>query len=166
MLIIGQFVLGAMAADMPVSPGKIDLFVWHKSLGVTILLFVIVRIGWRLTNPAPGLPTSIPAHERRLAHVSHGLLYGLMIAVPLSGWVVSDASRIPFRIFWSIPTPDLLPASRETSELAASIHGFLVVLLIVLVGVHVLAALRHHFVKHNDVLLRMLSRRESSGDRI
>jgi len=162
-LIVGQFVLGAVAADMPVSPVKLDLFVWHKSVGVAILVLVIVRVGWRLANPAPGLPISIPIHERQLAHLSHGLLYSLMIAVPLSGWVVSDASRIPFRIFWSIPTPDLLPAKREVSELAANVHEILVVLMIVLVAVHVLAALRHHFVKRNDVLLRMLPKRESFG---
>lgn len=164
-LIVGQFVLGAVAADMSVSPFKLDLFVWHKSFGVTILLLVMLRLGWRLTNRAPGLPTSVPTHERQLARINHGLLYGLMIAVPLSGWIVSDTSRIPFRIFWSIPTPDLLPVNREVSELAAGVHETLVVLMIVLVAVHVLAAFRHHFVKHNDVLLRMLPRRESFGDR-
>jgi len=164
-LIIGQFVLGAVAADMPVSPVKFDLFVWHKSLGVTILLLVILRLIWRLTNPVPRLPTGVPARERRLAHTSHYLLYGFTIIVPLSGWIVSDTSRIPFRIYWSIPTPDLMPASREVSELAANVHGFLVVLMIVIIAVHVLAALRHHFVTHNDVLLRMLPWRGSSGDR-
>lgn len=155
-LIIGQFVLGDIAADAPVSPAKLDLFVWHKSLGATILLLVFLRLAWRLSNPVPALPQSLSRRERQLARLGHGLLYGLMVAVPISGWVVSDASRIPFRIFWSLPTPDLLASNRELSESAAEVHEALVALLALTVLGHILAALHHHFMKHNDVLLKML----------
>jgi len=165
LMIVGQFVLGLAAEEAPVSPAKFDLFVWHKSFGVTILLLAALRLGWRLGNPPPGLPATIPAAEQKLARAGHSLLYVLMFAVPLSGWIISDTSRIPFRIFWSIPTPDLMNANKETSELAAAVHGGLVVLLAVVVLLHVAAALRHHFVKRNDVLLRMLPLSRSSRKR-
>ena len=155
-LIVGQFVLGDVAHDAPTSPAKFDLFVWHKSLGVTILLLVLARLSWRLANPVPTLPPSLPGLEKRMARLGHGVLYSLMLAVPLSGWVVADASRIPFRLYWSLPTPDFLAADRDVSEAAAEVHEALVMLLAVVVLGHVLAALRHHFIKHNDVLRKML----------
>jgi len=83
--------------------------------------------------------------------------------VPLSGWWISDTSRIPFKAFWLVPMPDLLAADRDMSQLAATVHGILVTALLVLVAVHVLAALRHHFVLHNDTLRRMLPRRRNPG---
>ena len=155
-LIIGQCLLGGAAEEAPVSPEKFDLFVWHKSLGVTILLLVLARLAWRLGNPVPDLPAAVTRRERQLARAGHWLLYGLMIAVPLSGWVVSDSSRIPFRIFWSVPTPDLLTANKDLSELAGETHEFLVTALLLVVAGHVLAALHHHFIRRNNVLLRML----------
>lgn len=155
-LIIGQFVLGVVADEARVSPAKFELFVWHKSFGVTILVLVALRLVWRLANPTPRLPDRIPAIERNLARGGHILLYALMIAVPLSGWVISDTSRIPFRIFWSVPTPDLMQADKGASELAAGIHGALVIMLAIVVLLHAAAALRHHYIGHNDVLARML----------
>ena len=155
-LIIGQTVLGAAAEDAQVSPEKFDLFVWHKSLGVSILLLVLLRIAWRLTNPPPDLPAGLSSRDWQLARAGHCLLYALMIAVPLSGWVASDSSRIPFRIFCSLPTPDLMAANRDLSELAGEIHELLVIALLLVVAGHVLAALHHHFIRHNDVLRRML----------
>ena len=79
-----------------------------------------------------------------------------MIAVPLTGWWVSDTSRIPFRLFWSVPVPDLMEPDRDLSELAAGVHGILTKLLLVVVVVHIIAALRHHLLLRNDTLLRML----------
>jgi len=162
-LILGQLALGRLAEDAPVSPRKLDLFVAHKSVGITILLLVGLRIAWRLAN-APPRPLAIGRWERRLAAAGHTLLYGLMLAVPLTGWWVSDTSRIPFKLFWSIPVPDFMAANRQMSELAGEIHEFLTTALLVVVGLHVLAALRHHFVLRNDTLLRMLPFRRAGSD--
>lgn len=155
-LIIGQLALGSAAEEAPVSPAKFELFVWHKSIGVTILVLVAFRLAWRLVNPTPSLPAETPAVERMLARGGHILLYGLMFAVPLSGWIVSDTSRIPFRIFWSVPTPDLMAVDKGISEAAADVHEGLVTFLMIVVLIHALAALRHHFIKRNDVLRQML----------
>jgi len=159
-LILGQLVLGAVAHEARVSPLKLDLFVWHKSIGVTILLLVILRMAWRLANPPPAPPPDISVWEERLAKAGHRLLYLLMVVVPLTGWWVSDTSRIPFRLFWAVPVPDILAPNREASKLAADAHGMLTKLLLIVIVVHLLAALRHHFLLRNDTLLRMLPFRQ------
>lgn len=157
-----QFALGWVAEDMPISPDKFELFVWHKSIGVTVLLLVALRLAWRLqTTPPQPFASGL---ERRLAKLGHALLYLLMFAVPLSGWWISDTSRIPFRIFWHVPTPDLLEANREASELAASVHGVLTTLLLLLVVGHIVAALRHHFMLRDATLARMLPALRSRRD--
>ncbi len=160
--IFAQFLLGWIAEDMRMSPDKFELFVWHKSIGVTVLLLVALRLAWRL-HSAP--PQSIASgRELLLARVGHASLYVLMFAVPLSGWWISDTSRIPFRIFWHVPTPDLMAANREASELAEQVHGALTTLLLILVVVHILAALRHHFLLKDATLRRMLAIRQTEGD--
>jgi len=160
-LMLGQLVLGTIAEEARVSPLKLDLFVWHKSIGVSILLLVILRVAWRLRNPPPAAPDGIAAWETLLAKVSHGLLYLLMIVVPLTGWWISDTSRIPFRLYWMLPVPDLMAPNRDLSEFAADVHGVLTTLLLAIVIVHILAACRHHFLLRNDILSRMLPTRQN-----
>ena len=156
LLILGQLILGTVAEGYRLSPLKLDLFVWHKSIGVTILLLVILRVLWRLNNPPPAPPDGIPAWETTAARIGHALLYLLMFAVPLTGWLVSDATRIPFKAFWLVPMPDLIAADRDMSDLAAGVHGALTKLLLLVVVIHIAAALRHHFILHNKILTRML----------
>lgn len=163
-LIVGQLVLGWIAEDMRFSPGKLELFVWHKSIGLTILLLVFLRIAWRLRNPPPDPLTDPGLWETRLATLGHRLLYLLIVAVPLTGWWISETSRIPFRLYWQVPVPDLLPADKAWSELAANIHGALTTLLVVVLVIHVLAALRHHFLLRDATLSRMLPDLRRSGD--
>src|SRR5882672_12544278 len=95
-LILAQIALGLMAASWRVSPAKLELFFWHKSTGMLILGLVALRLLWRLANPAPALPPGMPAWERAAARLSHLLLYVLMIALPVTGWMVNSASNIPF----------------------------------------------------------------------
>jgi len=155
-LILAQIALGVMAASWRVSPTKIELFFWHKSTGVLILTLVALRLLWRLANPPPELPSGIAAWERAAARLSHLLLYALMIALPVTGWIVNSASNVPFRIFWLIPLPAIVAPDEPTADLAALVHGGLAALLALALVAHIGAALRHHFVKRNTVLIRML----------
>ncbi len=155
-LILAQIALGLMAASWRVSPTKIELFFWHKSTGMLILLLVALRLLWRLANPAPELPSGMPAWERAAARSSHLLLYALMIALPITGWIVNSASNIPFRIFRLIPLPAIVAPDQYTADLAALVHRGLAALLALVLAAHIGAALRHHFVKRNTVLIRML----------
>ena len=154
-LILAQIALGLMAASWRVSPAKLELFFWHKSNGMLILALVVLRLLWRLANPAPLLPPGMAAWERAGARLSHLLLYALMIALPVTGWIVNSASNIPFRIFWLIPLPAIVAPDKPTADLVAEVHGGLAVLLALVLVAHVAAALRHHYVKRDTVLTRM-----------
>jgi cytochrome b561 len=155
-LIFTQFALGWTAASWRLSPTKLNLFVWHKSTGMVILALVLLRLLWRLANATPALPADTPAWERAAARSSHALLYALMIAMPLSGWIINSAAGVPFSIFWWIPLPPVVAPDKHTAELAALAHFSLFVVLAALLVLHVGAALRHHVVKRNNVLARML----------
>ena len=155
-LIFLQLALGKYAEALDLSPHKLDMFAWHKSVGVSILLLVVLRIAWRLANRPPSPPAGLSKYETRLAQIGHLLLYGLILAVPVSGWIASDTTRVPFKAFFVIPMPDLLEADRSLQDTAASIHEGLIVALLAVVLLHVAAALRHHLLLRNDVLRSML----------
>lgn len=164
MLIAVQVVLGWMAATWRLSPTKLELFVWHKSTGILVLLLVMLRLAWRLTHPVPALPAAMPRWERTAAAASHFLLYAAMLALPLSGWVVNSAAGVPFSIYWLVPLPGIAPVDRHVADVAATAHFTLGILLVALVAIHVGAALRHHFIARDDVLSRMLpGRRKKSS---
>ncbi|MDM0048185.1 cytochrome b [Variovorax sp. J22R115] len=158
-LIFIQFAMGWLAVGWRLSPTKINLFVWHKSIGMLILALVIARLLNRLARPTPPLPADTPAWERAAARWSHALLYVLMIAMPLTGWVINSAAGIPFRIFWQLPLPALIAPDKHTAEVVALVHFALGIALVALLMLHIGAALRHHFVKRNNVLRRMLPSR-------
>jgi cytochrome b561 len=156
LLILVQIGLGFAAALWRLSPLKLELFVWHKSTGVLILVLMLARLAWRLANRSPALPPQTPAWERRAAHASHVLLYLLALALPLSGWVINSAAGVPFSVFWLVPLPSIVAPDERVEELAKLVHFSLLVALCLLLVVHIGAALRHHLIKRNDVLLRML----------
>lgn len=160
-LILVQFVIGSVAEDMKLTPTKLDLFVWHKSIGVTVLVLAVLRLIWRLGNRPPAPPAETPGWEQTLAAIAHWVLYALIFAVPLSGWWISDASKVPFKAFFLVPMPDLIATDRALQEAAAEVHEVLTMTLLVVVIAHIAAALRHHFVLHDDVLRRMLGGRHS-----
>ena len=160
-LILAQFVIGSVAEEMKLTPAKLDLFVWHKSIGVTILALAVLRLLWRLANPPPAMPAGTPRWEQRLAALGHWALYALIFVVPISGWLVSDASRVPFKAYFVLPMPDLIETSRSLQEAAEEVHEVLTMTLLVVFIVHITAALRHHFLLHDDVLRRMLTGRHS-----
>jgi cytochrome b561 len=155
-LIISQFILGPLAESWRLSPTKLDLFVWHKSIGILILALVLLRFLWRLLNPTPALPADLPRWEQFAARVSHILLYLLMFLLPISGWLINSAANIPFKVFWLFPLPDLVQKNKELKELAETLHLALVIGLVLILMVHVGAALRHHFIRKNNVLRGML----------
>jgi cytochrome b561 len=162
-LVLAQICLGWAAVSWRLSPTKLDLFVWHKSIGMLILLLMLVRLLWRSVNVAPSLPAGIAQVERLAAHISHLLLYMLLLLMPLTGWIISSAANIPFRMFWLIPLPAIVQPDKALADEVARVHLALFILLALLLVVHIGAALRHHFVKRNDVLKRMLPGQARAG---
>jgi cytochrome b561 len=132
------------------------LYSWHKWAGVTIFLFVVLRLGWRLLHRPPELPAGMPAWQRKAAEATHVLLYLLMFAVPLSGWLMSSAKGFQTVWFGVLPLPDLLRKDTELGDLLQQLHMLLNFSMAALVLAHAGAALKHHFLDRDDVLVRML----------
>jgi cytochrome b561 len=115
-----------------------------------------VRLAWRWSNPTPTLPDTLKPYERTLARLTHALLYVLLFAVPLSGWLMSSARGFPVSWFGFLQLPDLVPKNKALYEALLTTHGILAWTLGVVATVHLVAALKHHFVLKDDVLRRML----------
>jgi cytochrome b561 len=154
--LLGSFAVGLYMAELPLSPLKLRIYSWHKWAGVTILLFVVLRLGWRLMHRPPELPAGMPAWQIRAAQATHVLLYVLMFAVPLSGWLMSSAKGFQTVYFGVLPLPDLLAKNEDLGKLLEEVHELLNWSMAALVGAHIGAALKHHFVDRDDVLSRML----------
>jgi cytochrome b561 len=157
--ILGTFGLGVYMHELPLSPTKLQLYSWHKWAGVSIFMLVIVRLAWRITHPAPPLPETMPAPLRLAAHGAHWALYGLMFAIPLSGWLMSSAKGFQTVWFGVLPLPDLVAKDKALGETLAGIHEALNWTLLTLVVLHAAAALKHHFIDRDTVLTRMLPHR-------
>ncbi|MEW5891973.1 MAG: cytochrome b [Pseudomonadota bacterium] len=155
-LILAALPLGLTLTELALSPTKLKLYAWHKWLGVTVFALVVLRVVWRLTHPAPPLPASIPAWQQRAAHVLHGLLYLLMLAIPLSGWLMSSAKGFQTVYLGVLPIPDLLAKDAALAETLAALHTWLNYSLIALLLAHVGAALKHQLIDRDAVLGRML----------
>jgi cytochrome b561 len=154
--LIGAFSLGVYMHELPLSPFKLKLYSWHKWAGVSLFMLVLVRLAWRLRHPAPPLPESMPKALRMIAHGAHFALYLLMLAIPLSGWLMSSAKGFQTVWFGIVPLPDLLSKNAELGDLLQSVHEALNLCLAALVIAHIGAALKHHFIDRDDILRRML----------
>lgn len=155
-LIITQYVIAEIADGLPLGPDKVATLARHKSVGITILALAIVRVAWRFANPTPQLPAASRPWERKTAHATQGLLYLLLFAMPLSGWMMSSARNFPVSWFGLVQLPDLVRPSKPLYDTLHETHEILFGVLIAATVLHVLAALKHHFISKNDVLRRML----------
>lgn len=154
--IIGTFAAGFYMVDLPLSPDKLKLYSWHKWAGVSIFVLAVIRLGWRITHPAPALPADTPAWQSLVAHITHWALYFLMLAIPVSGWLMSSAQGFPVVWFGIVPLPDLVGRDKALGELFLQMHVTMNYTLLVLVVLHAAAALKHHFIDRDDILRRML----------
>jgi cytochrome b561 len=155
-LMPGTLALGVYMTDLPFSPEKIQLYSWHKWAGITVFLFALIRLAWRLSYPPPPLPATTPRWQHWASHAAHWALYALMLAIPLSGWLMSSAKGVPTVWFGVIPIPDLLSRDLALGETLHTVHITLNWLFVTLLAAHVGAALKHHWLDRDTVLLRML----------
>lgn len=146
---------GAILAEFVDRPMAGAIMTAHKSIGLTILMLSLLRLGWRLTHGFPPFPPSTPAWDALFARSTHVAFYVLMIAVPLAGWVMVSAGPRPLEWFGLFDWPKL-PVSRATGETAHDTHVILAFTTIGLVVLHVAGALKHHFLDRDDILAGML----------
>lgn len=157
-LLVGLFAVGIYMHELPLSPWKLQVYSWHKWAGVTAFLLVLVRLAWRFTHRPPALPINMSRSAEFAAHAGHTLLYILMIAIPLSGWLMSSAKGVQTVYFGILPIPDLLAKNKELGNVLRDIHAILNYTLAAVVIGHIGAALKHHLIDKDDVLTRMLPR--------
>lgn len=153
LLIAGLVLVGFFWENTGIIKGKIINI--HKLIGLLTFAIIVFRIYWAAINLKPQLPNA-QRWEKIVEHAVHGCIYLLLIAMPLSGWIMATAAgRPPHIAGLALPMPGI-PANQVLAGLANQAHELLAWTLIILVSLHVLAALKHHFINKDDVLKRML----------
>ncbi|WP_066565803.1 cytochrome b [Snodgrassella sp. CFCC 13594] len=132
----------------------------HKNIASTILFLVVIRIFWRYTHPAPALPENMSPLMQKMAHGAHHLLYLLLVLVPISGCVFSWSAGHPVPVLYLFNIPQLVQANPSIVAWARPVHEWLALFAGLVVVVHLLAALKHHFIDKDSVLLSMLPERK------
>jgi cytochrome b561 len=155
LLILPQYFLAEAADELPNGLEKLQLITWHKSFGMVVLLLVLARIGWKVMNRGTPRPLGEP-WQRKAAAAGHGLLYLLILAQPISGWLMSSAANYPVTLFGWFQFPALIGENHDLHETLEEVHEVLFNALLVVTVVHVAAALYHHFMLKDGVLRRML----------
>ena len=154
--VIAQIALGLWMIGIPKDPPGVRAW-WfniHKSIGLTLGLLILVRVGWRFTHRAPPLPASMPRWARIAAAANHHLLYLCMVLMPVSGFLGSSFTKYPIVYFgnnlpyWGWDAPEL-------KDLCSVVHLSTASLLIGLITLHIAAALKHRFVDRDGILRRM-----------
>lgn len=135
--------LGLLAESVSMSPGKLQLFIWHKSFGLTVLALMLLRVSWRLLSTAPAELEQLTPDQRRLAGYGHTALYMLAVLMPLSGWLLNSAANFPFRWFGLVTVPMLIAPNESVQDVASLAHYLLFLLLTLLVLGHILMAFKH-----------------------
>ena len=158
LLILALGTLGLIMGDLPSSPRKLELYQLHKSLGLTLLGLVLLRLAWRWYAGVPAARPDQPAWQRRSAALTHVLLYVLLLAMPLSGLILTAATGRDWRWFGWFTVPPITGRNMPLHELGETVHQFLFWVLAALAVLHAFAAFRHHQFRGDPTLARMLPR--------
>ncbi len=156
-LILALGIVGLLMGELPKTPKYFWVYTAHKSIGITVLVLVALRLAWRLYAGAPRPVLGTPTWQERIAEATHWLLYALMFAIPLSGWLYDSASGLrPFKLFGLFEMPKLVAPSEASAQVSHAIHEWGFWLLILVVLAHAGAALYHHLHQRDATLARML----------
>ena len=165
--IIGNGVLGLIMVDMSRGMDKINTFAIHKSIGLSVLALLILRVCWRMFDRRPR-DEPMPRWQRLAAHATHGVLYLFMLAIPLSGWLYNSAHGNPLQWFKWFNLPALMEENESLAEIFGETHEILFWTLVVVLAAHAGGAFVHHWLERDNTLLRMLPfarlRSRNNGD--
>jgi len=159
-MVVVQFVLAKLAdlaGDADSAVRELALLANHKSVGITILALVIVRLVWRQMNPPPPLPATMPRWQVTASHASHWSLYVLLLAMPVSGWLMSSASAYSVSWFNLFQLPDFVAPNPEIKGVFEDAHEIIGKTLILVAAIHIVAAIKHALIDKDGVLQRMIS---------
>ena len=156
-LVIFSISYGWWMTHLAARAGRLSLYQFHSSIGYDLLFLLLLRLCWRAIDAVPAMPQNTRRWEHTAAHVSHVLLYVLTLAVCITGWLMLGAFSRPIAatLFGLFPVPLITTPDGPLHDLLEEVHRMLSYALLALIVVHVAAALRHHFIKRNDILRRM-----------
>lgn len=155
LLILAGLPLGLYMVDLPLSPSKLRYYSWHKWIGVTVFVLALARLAWRAGHRPPAPLPGQPRWQLAAAHATHVVLYLLMIAIPLSGWLYSSAAGVPTVYLGLVQLPDLVSKDTQLKESLRILHVVLTYTLAALVLLHAAAAIKHALVDRDGTLSRM-----------
>jgi cytochrome b561 len=159
LMIVANYVFEQFMHRLEVSPLKWQFYDLHKSVGLTVLFIVALRLAWRAFNPVPQMPQGVSPTQRLAARVSHAVLYVCMFAMPLSGFIGSKAGGFKASWFGLFEMPDLFGKDDAINWWAEAVHMVTAYVLAAMVVLHAAAAIYHHVALRDDVLRRMLTGR-------
>lgn len=152
--------VGLYMTGLPFSMARLKLYNWHKWAGIVILALSVLRLLWRLKRKPPALPRDIedamPRWQRAAYKGTHHAMYALFVLIPLAGWAYTSATGFPVVLFGIWPLPDFVPKDQALADVLKTAHAWLAYALMGLIGLHIAAALKHHFYDRDGLLLRML----------
>ncbi|GAB2495811.1 cytochrome b [Arenimonas alkanexedens] len=158
-MVLGLIAVGLLMQELSFSSTKATLYSLHKTFGLTVLGLTVMRLLWRLYAGAPAPVPGTPRWQSAIASVTHGVLYLILLAMPISGWLYHSASGYPPRNlswFGLFKLPSLSDRDEPLRDAALAAHEWLFIALAVIVTVHALAALKHHYIDRDRTLARML----------
>ena len=154
--LVVQIPLAWIMTDQPLGPAKLENYALHKSIGMLLLTIGAARILVALAGRRPRLPADMSRPARWAARTNEILLFVLIVLMPITGWIMSSAANTPVSVFGWFTLPDLVEPDEGLLEAMKQSHRAQSWLLLALIGVHVLAALRHFFLLRDNVLYSML----------
>ncbi|MFK7839444.1 MAG: cytochrome b [Bdellovibrionales bacterium] len=155
LLFIGLLSVGFYMVTMDPEPFKFKVYGWHKATGITVLFFVLCRVVWKFISKNPDALSHHKQWEKILSKTIHIVLYGAMIGMPLSGWIMSSAGGYPVSFFGLFEVPNIVSKDKELSRLANQIHGYMGFTILFCIGLHIIGALKHHIFDKDRTLNRM-----------
>jgi len=155
-LLLVQIPLAWYMIDLPFSPDKLSNYALHKSFGMVLFSLAVLRLIWAVVGKRPPLPPETKRYEKILAKATQGLLYLLVIVMPVTGWLMSSAANVPVTLFSTVTLPSLVAPDKALMESMKNVHEMQSFALMTLVSFHVFAGLKHYFVDRDNVLQSML----------
>jgi cytochrome b561 len=156
-LVLLMLPLGLVIANNWGGPLQDQLYDLHRSIGALIIPIILARVVYRWTHPPAPLPDDIPVLQQLAANATHWALYALLIAQPFVGWIGTSAYRATIVVFGLFELPPIWPEDRAFSDRVLFVHGLIGLTIALLLAAHIGAALHHHFVRRDGILMRMIS---------
>jgi cytochrome b561 len=154
--VFGLLGVGLWMVGLPFGLLKLQAYAWHKWIGLTVLTLTLLRLGWRRYAPPPRLPDTVTSWERRIAPFGHGALLVLLLALPISGWLMSSAGGVAVYWFGILHMPDLVPRDPALFDTLRTAHHWLAWLLMAVLALHVAAVVRHDVLRRDGIFRRMV----------